>query len=94
MRFLNVVFSVIALAFLLSVQPHNATRVLEGVNREYLIDKRRGLSESPQQMGPVTPSTPNPCEKAPVGGPHCKHPPASPARAHATAPAVKVTMHK
>ena len=94
MRFLNVVFSVIALAFLLSVQPHNATRVLEGMNREYLIEKRRGLSESPQQMGPVTPSTPNPCEKAPVGGPPCKHPPASPARVHATAPAVKATMHK
>nr|CAN63911.1 hypothetical protein VITISV_044221 [Vitis vinifera] len=94
MRLLNVVFTVIALAFLLSVQPHNATRVLEGENREYLIEKGHGLSESPQQMGPVTPSTPNTCEKAPIGGPPCKHPPASPARAHATTPAVKVTMHK
>ncbi|WJZ90605.1 hypothetical protein VitviT2T_009736 [Vitis vinifera] len=74
MRFLNVVFTVTALVFLLSVQPHNAARV--------------------QQGGPVPPPGPNPCGKTPVEGPPCKHPPASPARAHATAPAVKATMHK
>ncbi|RVW12526.1 hypothetical protein CK203_082464 [Vitis vinifera] len=74
MRFLNVVFTVIALVFLLSVQPHNAARV--------------------QQRDPVPPPSLNPCDKIPVGGPSCKNPPASPSRAHATAPAVKATMHK
>ena len=46
-----------------------------------------------QQRGPVPPPGSNPYGKTPVEGPPCKHPPASPARAHATAPTVKATMH-
>ena len=80
MKFLNVVFTIMALAFLLTVQPHHAAaRVLEGEQKEYLIEKRLlSLLENPQHMGPVPPSSPNSCEKIPINGLPCKTPPASP----------------
>ena len=41
MRFLNIVFTVVALAFLLSVKPHNAARFLEGEKKENLIENHQ-----------------------------------------------------
>nr|CAN63907.1 hypothetical protein VITISV_044217 [Vitis vinifera] len=65
-----------------------------GASLVFLLSVQPHNAARVQQRGPVSPPGPNPCGETPVEAPPCKSPPASPARAHATAPAVKATMHK
>lgn len=73
----NIVFTVIALAFLLiSLEPHHAIIAIRVVDEG---------AKHTQEMGPVPSSAPNSCEKIPINGPPCsKKPPPSPPRSHAT----------
>ena len=100
MRFLKIVLVVTAVVFILSVQPHNACRVLDGEKEEWM--KIRIVPLKSMLSGPVPPSGPSSCSHIPEKGSPCPSGmkftghaiPPHRASSHASTPVVMATEHK